>query len=266
MKSQVVTHFESQSSRHIRIGHSDACTLNTGIEIGTLSTFFSLENRRLGAAQVQRESFEIREQGHWLYQSNIQLSDAILKVSEEGQADQTGGRRVLKVEAMENSRLMDTVIRFVLDKDQVKSAFIGPQEIIHQRQNRYHQYPLDQITLHLKNSLVLSFQPIPSVLPPGFKHVVYLRDEPDKWILHIRALALVPSHYVLKGCTRWYNRPFPLIVQRIVLGSTWLRTRLLYVRERVSQRIPVQVNGAADLPKGSIIQLAVQWTVSHAAS
>lgn len=241
-------------------------TIDFGIEIGTLETFFSFENYQLGTAQVKLENFEAREKGNWRYESEIQFSDACLKVSEEGQADQRCGRRVLKVEAMENSRLMDTVIRFILDKDQVKSAFIGPHEIIHQRLNRYHQYPLDQITLHLKNSLVLSFQPIPSVLPPGFKHVVYLRDEPDKWILHIRALALDPSHYVLKGCTRWYNRPFPLIVQRIVLGSTWLRTRLLYVRERVSQRIPVQVNGAADLPKGSIIQLAVQWTVSHAAS
>lgn len=241
-------------------------TIDFGIEIGALDTFFSFENHKLGKAKVKQDSFEVQNNGKWFYTSRIQFSDALLMVSEEGQADQTCGRRVLKVEAMENSRLMDAVVRFVLDKDQVKSAFIGPHEIIHQRQNRYHQYPLDQITLHLNNGLALSFQPIASVLPPGFNHVVYLRDEPDKWILHIRALALDPSHYVLKGCTRWYNRPFPLIVQRILLGSTWLRSRLLYVRERISQRIPVQVNGAADLPKGSIIQLAVQWTVSHAAS
>lgn len=266
MKKQVVNRFESQLGRSIRVEHTDACVFDTGIEIGTLSTFFSLENCRLGVVEVRQENFDVGETGNWLYQCKIQFSDACLKVSEEGQADHTCGQRILKVEAMESSRLMDAVLRFVVDKDHVKSAFIGTQEIIHQRRNRYHQYPLDQITLHLKNGMVLSFQPIPSVLPPGFEHVVYLRDEPDKWVLHIRALALTPSYYVLKGCTRWYNRPFPLVIQRIVLGSTWLRSRLLYVRERISQRIPIQVNGAADLPKGSIIQLAVQWTISHAAS
>jgi hypothetical protein len=241
-------------------------TIDFGIEIGALDTFFSFENQRLGKAELRQDAFKAHNNGNWFYTSRIRFSDALLMVSEEGQVDQTCGQRVLKVEAMENSRLMDAVVRFVLDKDQVKSAFIGAQEIIHQRKNRYHQYPLDLVTLHLKNGLVMSFQPIPSVLPPGFKHVVYLRDEPDKWILHIRALALNPSHYVLKGCTRWYNRPFPLIVQRIVLSSTWLRSRLLYVRERVSQRIPVQVNGAANLPKGGIIQLAVHWNISHDAS
>lgn len=243
---------------------SPSHAMDFGIEIGALETFFSFENCKLGAAQVRQNIFESNDDGSWFYRSQILFPDASLKVSEDGQADQTCGQRVLKVEATENSRLMDAVLRFVLDKDQVKSAFIGSREITHQRRNRYHQYPLDQITLILNNGLVLSFQPIPSELPPGFKHVVYLRDESDKWIMHIRALALDPSHYVLKGCTRWYNKPFPLVVQRILLGSTWLRSRLLYVRERISQRIPIQVNGAADLPKGSIIQLAVKWSICHA--
>jgi hypothetical protein len=266
VKKQIVNLFESELRRCIRVECANTCEFDIGIEIGALSTFFSLESHRLGTAQVTQEHFEIAENGNWSYQSQIQFLDALINISECGYAHQTCGQRTLRIDALENSRLMDAVLRFVIAKDYVKSAFIGPREIIHQRQNRYHQYPLEQIKLNFKNGMALSFQPISSVLPAGFEYVVYLRDEPDKWILHIRALALTPSHYVLKGCTRWYNRPFPLMIQRIVLGSTWLRSSLLYVRERISQRIPIQVNGAADLPKGSTIQLAVQWTISHAAS
>ena len=266
MENQRVSLSESELRRCFRVEYANTCEFDIGIEIGALATFFSLESRRVGTAQVMQELFEIEEKCNWLYQSQIQFLDALIEVSEDGFANQTCGQRTLRIDALENSRLMDAVLRFAIAKDCVKSAFIGPHEIIHQRQNRYHQFPLDQIRLNLKNGTVLSFQPISSVLPPGFEHVVYLRDEPDKWILHIRALALSPTHYVLKGCTHWYNQPFPLMIQRIVLGSVWFRSRLLYVRERISQRIPIQVNGAADLPKGSTIQLAVQWTISYAAS
>jgi hypothetical protein len=234
-----------------------------GVEIGTLDTFFSFENSKLGNAQLDHETFEKNGDGGWRYKSHIKFVDAHLKVSEEGCADQSSGSRTLNVEALENSRLMDAVLRFVIAKDQVQSAFIGDREIIHQRRNHYYQYPLDQVTINLKNGAVLTFHPVPSVLPRGFENVVYLRDEPEKWILHIRALAMAPSYYVLKGCTRWYNRPFPAVVQHILLRFPWLSTRLLYVRERISQRIPIQVNGAVDLPKGCRIQLAVHWCFRH---
>lgn len=239
--------------------------IDFGVEIGSLSTFFSFENNELGEARIEAEVFECGVADDWLYQSEIHFSDAHIKVSEEGRANQLEGRRILRVEALDDSRLMDVVLRFVIDKGSVKSAFIGSREILHKRRNRYHQYLSDKVGIYLKNGTVITFNPVISVLPEGFEHVVYLRDEPEKWILHIRALALAPSHYVLKGCTRWYNKPFPLSIQRIILGSKWIRSRLLYVRERISQRIPIQVNGAADLPKGGVIQLGVHWSSRHEA-
>ncbi|MGE0111607.1 hypothetical protein [Aquabacterium sp.] len=250
--------------KRLSLGHL-AQAIELGLEIGSLSTFFSFENNELGSARIKAEVFEKGVADDWLYQSEIQFSDAHIKVSEEGCANQLEGRRILRVVALDDSRLMDVVLRFVIDKRSVQSAFIGSREIMHKRRNRYHQYFSDKVRIFFKNGEVMTFNPVFSVLPAGFEHVVYLRDEPEKWILHIRALALAPSHYVLKGCSRWYNRPFPFAIQRILLGSQWIRSRLLYVRERISQRIPFQVNGAADLPKGSVIQLGVHWSCRHEA-
>ena len=263
MSNPLISLLERDSGRRVRVVHSDTCKFDLGLEIGTLSTFCSFENNKLGNALVEQEAFGRSDSGDWHFSSQVKFSDAHLKVTEVCHVDRTCGRRNLEVEALADSRLMDVVLRFVIAKDRVRSAFIGNREITHRRRNRYHQYDFDQVILNLVNGTRLTFHPVGAALPAGFEHVVYLRDEPGRWILHVRALALAPSHYVLKGCSRWYNRPFPLMIQSMVLGSTWLRSRLLYVRERISQRIPIQVNGAADLAKGRVIQLAVHWTCGH---
>jgi hypothetical protein len=102
-------------------------------------------------------------------------------------------------------------------------------------------------------------------LPQGFSPVVYLRDEPNDWILHFRALALAPSQFMLKGCSRWYNRPLPPGLQRLIFWAfPDLRRKLLYVRERFSQRIPLQVNGASLIESEGVMQMTVRWVVEDA--
>lgn len=235
-----------------------------GVEIGALESFFSFEKQTLGAAKQTNTAFEVLDSS-WSFDADIDFEKANVHVSERGNVDGRSGQRVLMIKALRHSSLMDSVLRFIIPKEQIKEARIGNTVIRHKRRNRYHQFPADSVQLTLWNGSVLRFTPDEMCLPKGFTPVVYLRDEPDDWILHFRALALHPSEYLLKGCTRWYNRPFPQVLQRLVFFAfPNLRQTLLFVRERVSQRIPIQVNGASPINTDEILLLGVRWAVEDA--
>lgn len=259
------TFSEHDGLRRLRITDaSHGVSMSLGIEIGTLESFFSFEEKALGQARQTNTLF--RNNGaSWAFNTDLVFDTANVHVSERGEVDWNGGRRTLSVTAQQCSHLMDSVLRFVIPKDIVNEARIGDRVIAHKRRNWYHQFPADIVELHLASGTTLRFYLEKINLPTGFTPLVYLRDEPDVWILHYRALALAPDKFVLKGCSRWYNRPFPPALQRAVFSALpRLRQRLLFVRERVSQRIPIQVNGAATVKAGETLSLSVRWVVQDA--
>lgn len=237
--------------------------LDLGIETGTLESFFSFENRALGTATEQSDRF-YSDGANWAFDAEIAFETASVMLRETGAATAMGGYRNLQLRARGGSSLMDCVQRFVVPKSQVKTARIGAKIIAHTRRNFYHQFPAEEVTLTLQSGVVLRFTPDLIPLPKGFAHMVYLRDEPEAWILHFRALALAPDRYVLKGCSRWFNRPVPQAVQNVVFAIPGLRDGLLYIRERLSQRIPFQVNGAVDMMLDDVLELSVRWRVEDA--
>ena len=238
--------------------------MQLGIEIGTLESFFSFQKQSLGSAKQTEIRFDI-DKTSWEFLADIAFEAAEVRVSEQGKADESGGWRALSVRAIQRSNLMDSVLRFVAPKKLVTNARIGNRTIVHERRNRYHQYPADTVDLLLRSGSVLRFTPEESHLPRGFISVVYLRDEPEDWILHFRALAATPSEFTLKGCVPWYNRPLPPLLQSFVFSAfPALRSKLLFVRERVSQRIPIQVNGAATIEANETLSLSVRWTIENA--
>lgn len=253
-------------SDHRRLHVSDGArgySLDLGIEIGTLESFFSFENRALGTANEEAALLSHIDDG-WTFKAAVTYETASVGVTETGRADAEGGQRNLRLCGREKSHLMDCVQRFVIPKSQVKEARIGDKIIHHARRNFYHQFPVQDVVLTLHSGAKLWFSAGPATLPVGFSHVVYLRDEPDAWVLHFRALALAPSHYVLKGCHRWFDRPVPRGAQSIIFAVPGLRDSLLYIRERVSQRIPFQVNGAAELAQDEVLEMNVRWRVENA--
>lgn len=256
---------ESHGLRSLRIEEaSHGLSMSLGIEIGTLESFFSFEKQALGQAR-QTNALARADSASWAFDADLGFETAQVHVSERGEVDEAGGQRTLSVTAQERSHLMDSVLRFVIPKDLVKEARIGKRVIAHEGRNRYHQFPADVVELHLASGAILRFYPHKIDLPKGFSALVYLRDEPDDWILHFRALALAPDAFVLKGCSRFYNRPFPQALQKAAFSAfPTLGQRLLFVRERVSQRIPIQVNGAARVGAGETLSLAVRWVMLDA--
>ena len=251
--------------RSLKVSGRDSSYLfNLGIEIGTLETFFSFENRLLGKSSQKNLTFKSDAES-WEFGGEIIFQKAHIQVSERGIVSKGNGERTILINAINHSLLMDCVLRFVIPKEQIKVAKIGSQIIKHERRNKYHQFASNEVELILYSGYVIKFTPFEVNLPEGFSSVVYLRDEPKDWILHFRALSLSPSEYSLKGCIRWFNRPFPIVIQRFIFKVfPGVRQRLLYVRERISQRIPIQVNGASVLRAGEAIKMSVRWEVKDA--
>ena len=263
-KSFTIEITDGSSKRRLHLSDpTQGYDLDLGIETGTLESFFSFENRALGTATEQSARF-YSDGARWAFDAEIAFETASVTLHETGFATAVGGQRRLRLCARGRSHLMDCVQRFVIPKSQVKTARIGTNVIAHKRRNFYHQFPADEVALTLRSGAVLRFTPDQTGMPAGFSHVVYLRDEPEAWILHFRALALAPNRYVLKGCSRWFNRPVPKVMQEVLFAVPGLRDRLLFIRERLSQRIPFQVNGAAELAPDEGLDLGVHWRVEDA--
>ena len=252
--------YHSGAERTIDIMHPEVdAPIKSGIEIGTLESFYSFENASLGLVD-QETAISLKHDACWSTRGKLKFKTAHLSFIENGSLQKNEGLRTLDISAKETSYLMDSVIRFVIPKQIVRSAKVGQRTITHEKRNRYHQYPLDEVTLSLTNGASINFYPQKFFLPRGFAAVVYLRDEPRSWVLHYRALALDPCSHTLKGCCRLYNKPIPRILETLIFKLIpRLRKDLLYIRERVSQRIPFQVNGAAKIGQDERIFMSVLW-------
>lgn len=255
--------FEQSNDRHsgyfvTREGSNHRFRL--GIEIGSLDSFFSLENPEYGNARILNCEQHTTSNEEWKFSGNISLNRANFRFSEYGQCLSGLGRRTLTVSAEADSLLMDCVIRFVINNDFVRNARIGDEVITHENRNKYSQRPQNSIRLDLTDGSTIVFRPNFRSAPDGMSPVVYLRDERGKWVIHFRLLATKPDRFCFKGCSRYFNRPFPGWIQRVVANHAYLRKVLLYVRERVSQRIPFQLNGGVAFLKGQEINFSVEWT------
>lgn len=233
--------------------------LRMGIEVGSTGSFYSLERPTLGyGCRVDSIADEVTPSA-WTIRSKVFLPEAAFLVTEVGEVGTTRACRRIEIEATGDSELMDCVLRFVFHSAEVIETWIGERTIKHCSANRYHQYSMTDVRIIHASGSSLKFASTVDCLPQGMKPVVYLRDERGQWVMHFRILATQPSKYVFKGCHRFFNRPFPDLIQRAVFGLKWLRDGLLYVRERLSQRIPFQVNGAVLLRRGDKIGFTVNW-------
>ena len=230
------------------------------MEIGTLSTFFSMEANQLGRARVEHTEQERDEEGTGaIARCVVHYPEGDIGVEERVNLDHASGTRTLALTALSDVWLMDVVHRMVFSLSDVRMIRIGGEVIPHARRNRYHQRPMCPVSVTMQEGVTLRLEGRAAGGPAGMDPVVYVRDEPGLWIVHFRLLATRPERVVLKGCHRLYNRPFPGWIQGAARRAPSLLRKALYVRERVSQRIPFQANGAVMVPKGHEARLTTRW-------
>lgn len=225
--------------------------IQTGVETGFIDTFFSSANPALGKI---------------IYNKN-ESDEAIIYNFGEDDYDITATDRI-KASSREltyvfnkDVHLMDMVQRFILKKEDVKYIIIGDKKIYHARRNFYHQFMKQSVQFHLKDGEVLIFTPTIHCDQKSFSPLIYVRDEPDSWIFHVRLLCTDPDFYSIKGCSSLYHGAFPSYIQNLCSFLGILKPTL-YIRERISQRIPFQTNGASKIPKGTKISLQCNWTIT----
>lgn len=228
-----------------------------GVEVGTLSTFYSMENPALGNVALPARVLIQEAEGGLSLDASVCLPDATLRVTEHQLQD---GGRSLRVEALEDSFLMDAVLRFRIPLDLVRKVYLGEREIPWRRANKYHQEAGVSALIEQTDGGACLLEPVLRQAPEGMTLFTYLRDEPEGWVLHVRLRAERPDAYSVRGCHRFYNKPFPAWLQAVFARTPALLSRTLYLRERVSQRIPFQTNGAVFLPRGSVLDFGVVCT------
>jgi hypothetical protein len=235
----------------------------TAVEVGTLATFFSSEDEGVGYASREGFRWVHTPRGNsWEMTSLVRYDDAFVDVKETGHLEGAAGHRSLVISAREDSFLMDAVLRFVIPLEKIEHVQVGSVTVRHRRANRYHQTAMCPVVFRTRSGRTVTFTPRCSSVPPGMEPLVYVRDEQDRWVFHVRLLAVRPARTLLKGCHRLFNKPFPKWAQRFASRFPRLIARTLYLRERVSQRIPFQANGAVLVERGSSFTLEVSWAWS----
>lgn len=235
--------------------------IRAGIEIGSLTTFYSLENIALGDARYTKELTTKFGKETTELTASIKLPDATFRFTEI----ETNASRELSIVILDTSVLMDAVLRFTFPVELVDCVLMDGKEVKWARKNRYHQKTCPEIEIRLKTGDYLKFKMYANNLPANMELLGYVRDEPTKWVMHIRARAKIPDVVLFRGCHAWWNKPAPMFFQKILKKFPSLLQKTLYIRERISQRIPFQTNGAVLLNKGTNFKLGVSWTrTNHA--
>ncbi len=240
----------------------DGLLAHMGVEVGSLSTFYSMDRPGLGEI-LSLAVTDSKEDGEDYIHAQVRLKDAYFNVFEGFSIHQATGSRRLRVQVTQPSYLMDSVIRFVFPLLRVKSVSIGGRVIPWQKRNHYHQYLAEDSLVCLTNGSRIIFRPKAVRTPKGMALFVYFRDEPDAWVFHIRMLAIQPTNTVVRGCNSWFNAPFSPFFQKIARAIPGFLDRTLYVRERVSQRIPFQTNGGILMLPKQWLEFSVEWEIEE---
>ena len=202
-----------------------------GFETADSSAFFSLEKDIGWRYTKEIEEYNIQEKSNTAY--------LITKMKEgkwELNVNDTinDNKLIRKVEAntLEDGYFMDFVLRYRFKKEFIEYAQINDTKYYHNNTNIYYQFPVDKVFLQGK-SFDIKLSIIDSIVPENMEPVMYVRDNRDEWVVHVR---MVPKRWdkeVIKICTGWAGtRPLPQKLATSLLKWKWLKEQLWYRGER----------------------------------
>jgi len=232
-------------------------SIEVGIEFGTVSTFFS----SLHPEHCRIESFEECHQERSLDRMartlRVGMPGVRCEIAEDVRLEANSLRRHLEFRMIEDSWLTDLVSRYAARDGGRRAARIGHEDVRHENRNRYVHRDVPQATIPFGLSGTLSVEREQGLATPErFHRWLYVRDEPsangsNRWVLHHRVLVAEPEELVLRGCSRWFNRPLPPVLNCLVPRA--VRRSLYMVRETRWPKAPLMTVGAARLAAGSVV-------------
>jgi len=195
-----------------------------GLELSDSRSFFSLG----GPSQyVNIKSVKDNGGGKTLH---IELTDGAGELAINDQSKPASITRTHAFKPTKDTLLLDLVSRYVFPKNTFTNALIAGNDISHQNENIYYQFFAKEVILEGQTAARIAIKDIDTanVMEP----VMYVRDEPNRWVVHIRLLPKDESRVVVKLNYAWYNRALPKPMSNLLWSIKPLRTKLLYRGER----------------------------------
>jgi hypothetical protein len=210
-----------------------------GIEFADSSAFYSMEDGFGYRYELLDHLESVNGDSHKVVQI-VRMREGLVRLElNEGLEEARSFRRTCTLTCLEDTTLMDFVLRYRFLASEFPGAFIADRTLTFARTCIYHQHPVDTAAVGNGRSTV-RVTVLERVVPANMKAVVYLRDGEDAWVLHVRMLPAQWEKEVIKLCSRWFGtRPMPQWVSGPVLGIPWVREALWYRGERRPWRNPV---------------------------
>jgi len=244
--------------------------IDLGIEYGTLTTFYSQRHPERGnvlkrnyniaklcekEASITTESYikgYIQDEAEIFIKDNLSLNGSTFT-------------RITAFKSLRDSLIMDLVVRYVLFNEIIKSIEISGNNLMHASKNIYYQYPVNNACIYLDEGLKVEISSTKKI-KERFGSYLYFRDEgcwdykEKYWVFHSRILVNQPEETVIKGCHKFYNRPFPGFIDKMFKRLP-LYMYFHRIRENKCTWFPFQVNGAAWLKKGDELEITDTWRI-----
>ena len=136
--------------------------------------------------------------------------------------------RKMTLTCIEDSYLMDFVLRYRFLKDDFEYAEIDNKKFFHKDTNIYNQFFTNKVFLKGKqNSIKVSINNF--ITNENFRPEMYVRDRGDEWIVHVRMFPKKSDKDVIKLCSILFKtRPIPHFLTKILLSFSKIRESLWY--------------------------------------
>jgi hypothetical protein len=237
-----------------------------GIETADSSAFFSLEKDVGYRYECINEDYKVNRDGY-CYDIENRMFEGRWRLTGQDTISNNSVLREVKLLCLEDSYLMDFVMRFRFKKIYIKYAFINDIKIVHKNTNIYHQYPVDKVELcGFDFDVIITIKDL--ITTNKMSPFMYVRDNGDEWVVHVRMLPIQWDKEVIKLCNHWYEtKPLPLYISNALLKSRSLKDFLWYHNEKkpYKNKILKFINPNAFpmvlLPKGTVLKWKIETRI-----
>lgn len=142
--------------------------------------------------------------------------------------------RKVELLCLEDTVLMDFVLRYRFKKEYFDYAIINNKKIEYNYSNVYNQHEVNKVEL-IGKKYKITIKINDMSVPKGMKPYMYVRDSniSDEWIVHVRMLPFDSYKTVIKLCNRWYKTmPINQKLANMILRNDKIKGYFLYRNEK----------------------------------
>ena len=202
-----------------------------GFETADSSAFYSLEDGLGYRYKVEEETYSHDDT---TYKAKLitKMQEGKWKLRIDDNIKENTIMRKVEANTLEDSVFMDFVMRFRFKKEFIEYAKIADKKYYHSDTNVYYQYPVDKVFLKGKG-FDINISIIDKIVPEKMEPVIYVRDNKDEWVVHVRMVPKKWDKEVIKICTAWAGtRSLPQVISKPLLSIKAIKDALWYRGER----------------------------------